>query len=87
MTRVIVVWKSERSDELNTLAYSGGNGFIRVYEKDNLDARLGELPYADTANEAIKHCFRNPGIKGCIQLRLQEGQKLFDDARFDPEDL
>lgn len=74
MTHVIVTWMdSSSSEDVNTTAYNGGRGGIRIYEKDNVDRRasLGqkEFPYFDDAIQAMKWMRDNPGQSCQIDVR------------------
>lgn len=63
---VIVVWGYNPDDQsFHTVSFS--NGKSRIYEKDKLDARLGELPYCATLDEA-KEQTKNKGPGVAVQL-------------------
>ena len=55
---VAIMWRTEGvDDQVYVLAYDGGNGLVRTYEKDHYDARCQEiegepLPYFSTPHEA-----------------------------------
>jgi hypothetical protein len=65
--RVWIVWSPNGDlDNVRTLAYHGGNGDDRVYDRDGYDSRAGNadgtlLPYFRFAREAIAFLVANPG--------------------------
>ena len=77
-TPVIFVWarSAEAAAEgyLHLLAWNGGNGDARVFERDALDPRVGDVPFFPTMREVQAYLCANPGSdKGC-QIPVTEAR-------------
>lgn len=66
--KVIVIWKN--GSGYNMLGYGGSRGSARVFEKDQLDPRCGELPFYATLEELTQKA--GNGSQHAAQLPLSE---------------
>ena len=72
--KVVIVWLDDKSAEsISALAWNGGNGPLRVYDKDNYDSRLvlgksDKLPFFASATDALIWMKTNVGEPTQISL-------------------
>lgn len=72
--RVVIVWlDSKEADSISALAWNGGAGSLRVYDKDNYDSRLAlgksdKLPFFASATDALIWMKENVGEPAQISL-------------------
>jgi hypothetical protein len=60
-TKIVILWGNMATETVNGLAWNGGDGDLRVYDRDRYDARAGEnLPYCATAREACDYWTAHP---------------------------
>lgn len=71
MSKVIICWMNQPQPvDVYSLAYHGGSGMVRSYERDQYDVRLGpELPYFDCGKAAAAWMINNP----CKQCQVKVG--------------
>ena len=62
MSKVIICWMNQPQPvDVYALAYHGGSGMVRSYERDRYDGRLEPgLPYFDRDTEALAWMANNP---------------------------
>lgn len=56
--KVVIVWLDRKESDISALAWNGGGGPLRVYEKDEYDTRLvlgktDRLPVFTSATDAL----------------------------------
>lgn len=66
--KVIVIWKD--GGGFGMLGHGGSRGSARVFEKDQLDPRCGELPFYATLEELTEKA--EVGSQHAAQLPLSE---------------
>lgn len=73
---VWIVWSPDGDlENVRTLAYNGGNGDARVYDRDNYDSRVGldadgsPIPYFRHAREVLAFLCANPGKQCQADIR------------------
>ena len=70
-TKVVVVWKNPTEGSYGVLSYRDGP---RIYDKDKLDPRSGDLPYFSTLQKLIDT--QGIGSAHAAQLPVEEAKRF-----------
>ena len=74
-TKIVILWGVTAGMRVNGLAWDGGRGDLRVYDRDHYDARAGEnLPYCATVREAADYWTAHPNQP--VQCPINVARKL-----------